>query len=258
MSEEMTLAPTLIEKLALHGDVSNLKPEEKIAYYKSLCARVGLDPATQPFKLLSLSGKQVFYCDRSGAQQLSRLHGVSHEIRAREVVNDCYVVTCRASAGGRSTESIGAVSIAKLAGEALCNAYMKGETKAKRRATLDLLGLGMLDESEVASIPGAEPLALPPDTPPPAIPPQAAPAPPPFNAVKARIKALNLLQAAPGQGNRALFKAYCVAQKWLGENEQPEDWPEQFLPHSQEDMAKLTEALQTFHTDQTAGREIPQ
>ncbi|RYE14076.1 MAG: hypothetical protein EOP45_20185, partial [Sphingobacteriaceae bacterium] len=32
---------------------------------------------------------------------------------------------------------------------------MKAETKAKRRATLDLLGLGILDETETESIPGS-------------------------------------------------------------------------------------------------------
>ena len=31
-----------------------------------------------------------------------------------------------------------------LRGDALCNAMMKAETKAKRRSTLDLLGLGIL------------------------------------------------------------------------------------------------------------------
>jgi hypothetical protein len=40
------------------------------------------------------------------------------------------------------------------------NAIMKAETKAKRRATLDLLGLGVLDESETESIPNATTVAL--------------------------------------------------------------------------------------------------
>ncbi len=40
---------------------------------------------------------------------------------------------------------------------------MKAETKSKRRVTLSLCGLGMLDESEVETIPGAvrAPVALP-------------------------------------------------------------------------------------------------
>jgi hypothetical protein len=41
-----------------------------------------------------------------------------------------------------------------LSGEALANALMKAETKAKRRATLSICGLGMLDETEVEDVPG--------------------------------------------------------------------------------------------------------
>jgi len=36
------------------------------------------------------------------------------------------------------------------------NAIMKCETKAKRRVTLSICGLGFLDETEVDSIPGAK------------------------------------------------------------------------------------------------------
>lgn len=149
------LTTASLEKLFLKGDLSVLSPEEKMSYYNEYCNRLGLDPFTQPFKLLKLNGKETLYCDRSGTQQLSKLHGVSHEIKSREVINDCYVVTAKASTNGRSTESIGAVSIAGAKGDVLCNAMMKAETKAKRRATLDLLGLGVLDETEIETIPNA-------------------------------------------------------------------------------------------------------
>ena len=42
-----------------------------------------------------------------------------------------------------------------LKGEALANAMMKAETKAKRRATLSICGLALLDELEVETIPNA-------------------------------------------------------------------------------------------------------
>jgi hypothetical protein len=51
--------------------------------------------------------------------------------------------------------STGAVSIVNVNGEARANAMMKAETKAKRRVTLSICGLGMLDETEVESIPEA-------------------------------------------------------------------------------------------------------
>lgn len=160
--EAIPFDETIISSIVINGDLSKLNPNQKVAYYRQFCERLGLDPLSQPFKLLRLNGKEVMYCDRSGAQQLNKLHQVSHEIKAREVVNGCYVVTTQASTpDGRHTESIGAVPIENMKGDALCNAMMKAETKAKRRATLDLLGLGILDETETEAIPNAMRLEAP-------------------------------------------------------------------------------------------------
>lgn len=161
MTNEKSIATVgdenIIASLVINGDLSKLTPNDKVLYYKKYCERLGLDPLTQPFKLLRLNGRETLYCDRSGTQQLSKLHSVSHKITSREVVQNCYVVTAQASTpDGRHTESIGAVNIENLKGDNLCNAMMKGETKAKRRATLDLLGLGVLDETELDTIPHAQ------------------------------------------------------------------------------------------------------
>jgi hypothetical protein len=124
---------------------------------------MGLDPFTKPFDILRLNGKEVLYCTRSGTQQLNKLHKVSHLITSRDTNAEAgvYIVTSKASLpDGRCTESIGAVNIAGLKGEMYANAIMKAETKAKRRATLDLLGLGVLDESEAESIPNASTVAI--------------------------------------------------------------------------------------------------
>lgn len=150
------LPETIVSSLILHGDLSKLTPTDKVQYYHAYCSRIGLDPVTQPFKLLNLKGREVLYCDRSGTQQLNKLHNVSHTIKSREFAHDCYIVVAQASLpNGRHTESIGAVGIGGLKGDNLCNALMKAETKAKRRATLDLLGLGILDETETETIPNA-------------------------------------------------------------------------------------------------------
>jgi hypothetical protein len=124
---------------------------------------MGLDPFTKPFDILRLNGREVLYCTRSGTQQLNKLHKVSHLITSRDTNAEAgvYIVTSKASLpDGRCTESIGAVNIAGLKGEMYANAIMKAETKAKRRATLDLLGLGVLDESEAETIPNATTVAL--------------------------------------------------------------------------------------------------
>jgi hypothetical protein len=143
----------IIASLVMNGDISKLSAQQRVHYYKQFCEKLGLDPLLQPFRILRLHGREILYCDRGGAQQLNKLHKLSHEIKARENVNNCYVVTAQASTpDGRKTESIGAVPVSNLSGENLCNAMMKAETKAKRRATLDLLGLGILDETEVETM----------------------------------------------------------------------------------------------------------
>ena len=63
------------------------------------------------------------------------------------------VVAKVANKTGRTDVSTGAVSIGGLKGENLANALMKAETKAKRRATLSICGLGFLDgETELGDI----------------------------------------------------------------------------------------------------------
>ena len=154
---------SIANQLILQGDLSKLSAGDKVRYYNGYCERMGLDPFTKPFDILRLNGKEVLYCTRSGTQQLNKLHKVSHLITSRETNSEAgvYIVTSKASLpDGRCTESIGAVNIAGLKGEAYANAIMKAETKAKRRATLDLLGLGVLDESEAESIPNASTVAL--------------------------------------------------------------------------------------------------
>ena len=148
--------PAVVERVLLHGDLSKLTPTQKVSYYRAVCDSVGLNPLTQPFQYLVLNGREVLYALRGATDQLRALHEVSIQITAREMVDDCYVVTARATLpNGRSDETIGAVAIAGLKGEARANGLMKAETKAKRRVTLAIVGLGMLDESEVATIPEA-------------------------------------------------------------------------------------------------------
>jgi len=160
--QQPALSADIIASIVLKGDISALKPDEKVAYYRSVCERVGLDPATQPFQLLTLQGKQILYASKSATEQLSKVHGVSHEVRDRQTVDSVFIVYVRASLpGGRFTDASGAVNIGGAKGDNLANALMKAETKAKRRATLSLLGLGMMDETEVETVPGAVPIPLP-------------------------------------------------------------------------------------------------
>ena len=139
------------------GDLSKLTPEDRLLYYAKVCESVGINPLTKPFDYLNLNGKLVLYANRNCTEQLRRVHQVSIKIAAREKVDDLYVVSAQATdKTGRTDEAIGAVNLGGLKGEALANACMKAETKAKRRVTLSLCGLGMLDETETVTIPGAK------------------------------------------------------------------------------------------------------
>jgi hypothetical protein len=88
---------------------------------------------------------------------------VSIQLTERQVIEGVCIVQARATdKSGRTDEATGAVSIAGLRGEAMANAILKAETKAKRRVTLSIVGMGMLDETEVESIPGAAAAEAPP------------------------------------------------------------------------------------------------
>lgn len=142
-----------LEQVLISGDLASLSPAERVSYASAVCKSLGLNPLTKPFEYIKLNGKLVLYAKRDAADQLRRLHEVSIKITAREVLNEVYVVTAQASTpDGRTDESTGAVAIGGLKGEALANAYLKCETKAKRRVTLSICGLGLLDETEVESV----------------------------------------------------------------------------------------------------------
>jgi len=144
------------ERVLIDGDLSQLSPEDRVKYYNAVCNSVGLNPLTKPFEYIKLNGKLRLYALRDCTDQLRKIHRVSVRIVSRDRSDDLYIVTANAStADGREDESTGAVTIKNLAGEALANAIMKAETKAKRRVTLSICGLGMLDESEADSVPGA-------------------------------------------------------------------------------------------------------
>jgi hypothetical protein len=158
MTEVATIhAPAeLLEKVVVGGDLSKLTSGERMVFYRTLCDSVGLNPLSRPFEYLTLNGKLTLYARKDATDQLRELHQVSIERLEREIAEGIYCVTASARNGkGRTDTSLGAVSIEGLKGEARANAMMKAETKAKRRVTLSICGLGLLDETEVETLPGA-------------------------------------------------------------------------------------------------------
>jgi hypothetical protein len=148
----------LQEKVLLGGDLARLTPAERLSYYNAVCDSISVNPLTRPFEYLALNGKLVLYARKDCTDQLRDLRGISVQIVAREVVDGCYVVTAKGQDPmERTDESIGAVPLPSSPADK-ANAMMKAETKAKRRVTLSICGLGMLDETEVDTISGAHPV----------------------------------------------------------------------------------------------------
>lgn len=140
----------VIESLVLNGDLSQMTSTQKVKFYNSICNSMGLNPMTQPFEIIPLKGKLKMYAKKDATDQLRRIYGVSvTRIDTNEVAGIYMATAYVKDKFGREDSDTGAVSIANLQGENLANAIMKATTKAKRRATLSICGLGMLDESEI-------------------------------------------------------------------------------------------------------------
>jgi hypothetical protein len=141
---------------ATKGDLSKLSPEQRTQLYAAVCSSMGLNPLSRPFEFITLNSKLTLYATRTATDQLRKINGVSITNVDKEVFDGVLTVTVHATdASGRTDMEIGAVTIAGLKGEALANAHMKALTKAKRRVTLSISGLGWMDESEVSSVPSA-------------------------------------------------------------------------------------------------------
>ena len=154
--EEPELTPfEVIERVISSGDLGRMTPADRVAFYWRTCESLGLNPLTRPFEYLNLDGKIVLYARKDATEQLRQLNGVSITSLRREKDDDLGLLTVYAQGidrTGRTDEASGVVSIKGLSGMALANAAMKAETKAKRRLTLSLCGLGFLDESEVEGL----------------------------------------------------------------------------------------------------------
>lgn len=150
-------ADAVMATVLLAGDLDRLEPKQRVDYYMAVCESIGFNPLTKPFDLLKLNGRTVLYATRNATDQLRSLAGVSVIGVNKQLEDGLFIVTVTVrDARGRTDEDMGVVDVAKLTGEARANAMMKALTKAKRRATLGICGLGMLEESEISSIPSAQ------------------------------------------------------------------------------------------------------
>lgn len=128
---------------ALAGNLARLTVEDRLKYIAKTCELVGLNPLTKPFDIMEFQGKTVLYANKSCAEQLRKLHGVSVDIVERKVEFGVLVVRAKATdRDGRHDEALAAVPFNEKNPTEAANAMMKAETKAKRRVTFSICGLG--------------------------------------------------------------------------------------------------------------------
>jgi hypothetical protein len=150
----------LMESVLLGGDLSKLNPAQRVSYYQRVCSSLGLNPLTKPFDYINLNGKLTLYARKDAADQLRKINSVSIDDVDITETEKQYIVKVKGhDKEGRADVEVGVVNKTDMRGD-LANAQMKAVTKAKRRLTLSLCGLGMLDETEVQTIPNARPVVV--------------------------------------------------------------------------------------------------
>jgi len=142
-------ASDIIEAVIAKGDIAQLTPQERARYYVKVCESIGLNPMTRPFEYIVLNGKLTLYARKDCTDQLRSIYGVSVTDLTQIERDGVFTIVAKVNRDGRTDMATGAVHIDGLRGEPLANALMKAETKAKRRATLSICGLGFLDETEL-------------------------------------------------------------------------------------------------------------
>lgn len=150
-------AGAIMEQVIVKGDLSKLEPQERARYYVEVCRSVGLNPLTRPFLYVQFSeGGLQLYPRKEAADQLRGIHKVQTRIVDQRIESGIFLATVEARhPDGRVETDIGAVPVEGLKALFLANAMKKAITQGKRRATLAMLGLSLIDDDEIRAIKGA-------------------------------------------------------------------------------------------------------
>jgi hypothetical protein len=156
LTETAPVSAQALEHILGTGDLSKLSTQQRVEFYAKTCQSLGLNPLTRPFRFMSFQGNTVMYATRDCTDQLRKVNGITLHVVDKQLDGELFIVTVRArDRHGREDEDMGAVTLGQLKGESRANALMKALTKAKRRVTLSICGLGLTDEAELDTMPGS-------------------------------------------------------------------------------------------------------
>lgn len=138
--------------LTTTNDWSQLSPAHRLAGVKAKCKAIGVDPMSGAFEFIAFQGtKLTLYPTRSCTDQLRMIHGVSIDKIDAGFDPDLKMYFAKVTASDKYGRTD--YDEAWLDGQGLTaqNARMKVITKAKRRVTLSICGLGAMIEAADAA-----------------------------------------------------------------------------------------------------------
>jgi hypothetical protein len=136
-------------------DLSALTEQQKQDYVVALCEHLEIPPELNLVRLIwdddgSTSRKQVAYVLKGGTDIIRANRKITTKSLTNVVLGGAVVFTCTGEDGnGRQEIAVGSKSIDGLQGKALDDSIMTAQTRSTRRMTLQFVGGGVLDESEV-------------------------------------------------------------------------------------------------------------
>ena len=137
----------IVTSLVLNGDLSKMNQEQKVNYYNMFCDSLGLNPVTQPFEIIKFNGKEKLYATKDATEQLRKINKVSIIESITTIDGNICITKVKVQDGTGRYDMATGVTVLPSDPIGKANGIMKAETKAKRRATLSICGLGILDES---------------------------------------------------------------------------------------------------------------
>lgn len=171
--EDIQKREEIISNLVLNGDIKKLNNIQRVEYYTMLCESLNLNPLTKPFDIIDFpkSNKTVLYPNKDCAEQLRKKDGVSIYKTEEVFDKDLGIIKIKAYAVNKyGTKDVAIASLPlikqekkwdtqkqryiptgkdiQLNPQELSDALMKCDTKAKRRVTFSICGLGMPHEED--------------------------------------------------------------------------------------------------------------
>jgi hypothetical protein len=157
LSKHVSVESVMNSVLAAQGDLSVLGFDELNVYLNYLIDKYGLDRASAPIRLIrdKDTGKLLPYATKAATDQIRLNNGISvvEQNMQFSPTGDAVIVTVKVvDRTGRMDIDTGSVLLTGAIGEEYSNKIMACVTKAKRRATLAISGISILDEIEVQSM----------------------------------------------------------------------------------------------------------